>query len=159
MLVGTLLQWIHFCCGLLEVNLVCDATLFVGVFPPNRYLSHFLQMYSLDVGIENLIDRTSTTTVLPKFYFDSLKMIHVILVYQFCGNMYTGRICQCSTLGCIICRKIMLYCFQCEFYFHVHCPDCLVHDLHYTQTYQNSDKFGHCSCICHLSIVYDMVYI
>ena len=33
-------------------------------------------MYSLDVGIENLLDSASQTTVLPKLYFDSLKMIH-----------------------------------------------------------------------------------
>ena len=33
-------------------------------------------MYSLDVGIENLLDNGSRTTVLPKLYFDSLKMIH-----------------------------------------------------------------------------------
>ena len=33
-------------------------------------------MYSLDVEIENLLDSASRTTVLPKLYFDSLKMIH-----------------------------------------------------------------------------------
>ena len=53
--VGTLLQWIHFCCGFWEVNLICDATLFVCIFSTNRCLSHFLQMYSFDVGIENQI--------------------------------------------------------------------------------------------------------
>ena len=73
--VGTLLQWIHFCCGSLEVNLNHDATLFIGMISSNKSLSHFLQMFSLDVGIENLIDSASTTTVLPKLYFDSLEMI------------------------------------------------------------------------------------
>ena len=50
--------------------------LFIGIFSTNRCLSHFLQMYSLDVGIENLLDNASQATVLPKLYFDSLKMIH-----------------------------------------------------------------------------------
>ena len=39
-------------------------------------LSHFLQMYSLDVGIENLLDNASRKTAMTKLYFDSLKMIH-----------------------------------------------------------------------------------
>ena len=33
-------------------------------------------MYSADVGIENLFDSASTTTVLSQLYFDSLNMIH-----------------------------------------------------------------------------------
>ena len=33
-------------------------------------------MYSLDVGIENLLDNDSTTTVLSKLYFDSLEIMH-----------------------------------------------------------------------------------
>ena len=74
--VGTVLQWIHFCCGSLEVNLMYDATLFIGMISANKSLSHFLQMYSLDVGIENLLDSASTTTVLSKLYFDSLNIIH-----------------------------------------------------------------------------------
>ena len=50
--------------------------LFIGIFPTNRCLSHFLQMYSLDVGSESLLDNASQTTALPKLYFDSLNMIH-----------------------------------------------------------------------------------
>ena len=50
--------------------------LFIGIFSTKRYLSHFLQMYSLDVGIEKMLDNASQTTALPKLYFDSLKMIH-----------------------------------------------------------------------------------
>ena len=73
---GTLLQWIYFYCGSLEVNLICDATLFIGMISYNKSLSHFLQMYSLDVGIENLLDSASTTTVLSKLSFDSLNMMH-----------------------------------------------------------------------------------
>ena len=33
-------------------------------------------MYSADVGIENLLDSASTTTVLSQLYFYSLNMIH-----------------------------------------------------------------------------------
>ena len=55
---------------------MCDATLFVGMISSYKLLSHFLQMYSLDVGIENLLDSASTTTVLSKLYFDTLNMIH-----------------------------------------------------------------------------------
>ena len=55
---------------------MCDATLFIGMISANKSLSHFLQMYSLDVGIQNLLDSASTTTVLSKWYFDSLNMIH-----------------------------------------------------------------------------------
>ena len=73
---GTVLQWIHVCYGSLEVNLMCDATLFIGMTSPNKSLLHFLQMHSLDVGIENLLGSACTTTVLSKLYFDSLKMIH-----------------------------------------------------------------------------------
>ena len=73
---GTLLLWIHFCCGSLEVSLICDATLFIGMISSNKSLSHFLQMYSLDVGIENLLGNASRTTVLSKLYLVSLKMIH-----------------------------------------------------------------------------------
>ena len=50
--------------------------LFIGIFSTKRCVSHFFQMYSLDVGIENLLDNASQTTALPKFYFVSLKMIH-----------------------------------------------------------------------------------
>ena len=50
--------------------------LFIGIFSTKRCLSHFLQMYSLDVGIENLLDNASGTTAFSKLYFDSLKMIH-----------------------------------------------------------------------------------
>ena len=57
-----------------------DATLFMGMISSNTSLSHFLQMYSLDVGIENLLDSAFTTTVLSKLYFDSLNMIHCDLV-------------------------------------------------------------------------------
>ena len=57
-------------------NLIHDATLFVGLFSTNRCLSHFLQMHSFSVGIENQLDNASCTTVLPKLYFDSMKMIH-----------------------------------------------------------------------------------
>ena len=53
--------------------------LFIGIFSTKRYLSHFLQMYSLDVGIENLLDNAYQRTALPKLYFDSLKMIHYAL--------------------------------------------------------------------------------
>ena len=53
----------------------------------------------------------------------------------------------------------MSHCFHYEFYFHVDCLDYLVHDLHLTQTNQNDHNFGHCCCMCHLSIVYDMVCI
>ena len=42
---------------------MCDATLFIGMISANKSLSHFLQMYSLDVGNENLLDSASTTTV------------------------------------------------------------------------------------------------
>ena len=52
------------------------ATLFIGMISPHKSLSHFLQMYSIDVGIENLLDSASTATVLSKLYFDSLNMIH-----------------------------------------------------------------------------------
>ena len=38
------------------------------------------------------------------------------------------------------------------------CLDYLVHNLK-DQTNQNYHNFGHCYCICHLSIVYDMVRI
>ena len=62
--ISTVLQWIHVCYGSLEVNLMCDATLFIGMTSPNKSLLHFLQMYSLDVGIEHLLDSASTTTVL-----------------------------------------------------------------------------------------------
>ena len=55
---------------------MCNAAVFIGMISANKYLSHFLQMYSLDVGIENLLDSASTTTVLSKLYFDSLNMIH-----------------------------------------------------------------------------------
>ena len=55
---------------------MCDATLFIVMISPNKSLSHFLQMYSLDVGIENVLDSASTTTVLSKLYLDSLMMIH-----------------------------------------------------------------------------------
>ena len=48
----------------------------LAFFSTNRCLSHFLQMYSLDVGIENLFDNASQITVLSKLYFDSLNMIH-----------------------------------------------------------------------------------
>ena len=44
--------------------------LFIGI------LSHFLEMYSLDVGIENLLDNASQTIALSALYFDALKMIH-----------------------------------------------------------------------------------
>ena len=50
--------------------------LFIVIFSTNKCLSHFLQMYSLDVGTENLLDNASQTTALPKLYFDSLNMIH-----------------------------------------------------------------------------------
>ena len=50
--------------------------LFIGIFSTKRCLSHFLQMYSLDAGIENLLDNASQTTALSKLYFDSLKMIY-----------------------------------------------------------------------------------
>ena len=50
-----------------------DATVFICMISPNKSLSHFLQIYSLDVGIENLLDSASRTTVLSKLYFDSLK--------------------------------------------------------------------------------------
>ena len=73
--VGTLLQWIHFYCGS-EVNLVHDATLSVGIYSPNRSLSHFLQMYSLDVGIENLLDSASTKQYCQSYTLILLKMIH-----------------------------------------------------------------------------------
>ena len=53
----------------------------------------------------------------------------------------------------------MSHCFHYEFYFHVDCLDYLFHDLHLTQTNQNDHNFGHCCCICHLSVVYDMVCI
>ena len=33
-------------------------------------------MYSLDVGIENLLDNASQTTALTKWYSDSLNMMH-----------------------------------------------------------------------------------
>ena len=49
--------------------------LFIGIFSTKRFLSHFLQMYSLDVGIENLLDNASQTIALSKLYFDALKMI------------------------------------------------------------------------------------
>ena len=68
-------------------------------------------------------------------------------------------ICECGRLGCIICRKITLYYLQDEFYFLLHCLGYVGHDLHHTQTYQNLDNFGHSCCICHLSVLYDMVYI
>ena len=55
---------------------MCDATVFIGMISPNKSLSHFLQMYFFNVGIENLLDSAATTTVLSKLYFDSLKMIH-----------------------------------------------------------------------------------
>ena len=55
---------------------MCDATLFMCMISANKSLSHFLQMYSVDVEIENLLDSPSTTTVLSILYFDSLKMIH-----------------------------------------------------------------------------------
>ena len=74
--VGTVLQWIHFCCGLWEVNFMHNATLFIGMISCSKSLWHFLHMYSADVGIENLFDRASTTTVLSQLYFDSLNMIH-----------------------------------------------------------------------------------
>ena len=53
-----------------------DATLFIGMISANKSLSQLLQMFSLDVGIEYLLDSGSTTTVLSKLYFDSLNMIH-----------------------------------------------------------------------------------
>ena len=74
--VHTVLQWIHFCCGSLEVNQICGATQFICMISSNKSLSHFLQMHSLDVGSENLLASASTTTVLSKLYFDSLNMIH-----------------------------------------------------------------------------------
>ena len=59
-------------------------------------------MYSLDVGIENLLDNDIRTTVLPKFYFDSVKMIHSDLGISVLWQHVHTVICQCSTLGCII---------------------------------------------------------
>ena len=53
----------------------------------------------------------------------------------------------------------MLYCLQDEFYSLVHCLGYVGHDLHQTQTYQNLYNFGHSCCICHLLVLYDMVYI
>ena len=48
-----------FFCGLCKIYLICDAMLFIGIFSTTRCLSHFLQMYSLDGGIENLLDNSS----------------------------------------------------------------------------------------------------
>ena len=53
-----------------------NATLFIGMISSNKSLLHFLHMYSAGVGIENLLDSASTTTVLSQLYFDSLNMIH-----------------------------------------------------------------------------------
>ena len=64
--VGTVLQWIHVCCGLWEVSFMHNATLFIGMISCSKSLWHFLHMYSADVGVENLFDRASTTTVLSK---------------------------------------------------------------------------------------------
>ena len=55
---------------------MCNATLFIGLISSNKSLSHFLHMYSVDVGVENLLGSASTTTVLSKLYFDSLNVIH-----------------------------------------------------------------------------------
>ena len=86
-----------------------DATLFIGMISPNKSLSHFLQMYSLDVGIGNLLDSASTTTVLSKLYFDSLKMIHCDFGISVLWQHVQTVIFQCNTLGCIICWKITCY--------------------------------------------------
>ena len=64
--VGTVLQWIHVCCGLWEVSFMCNSTLFIGMISCSKSLWHFLHMYSAHVGVENLFDRASTTTVLSK---------------------------------------------------------------------------------------------
>ena len=87
--VGTVLQWIHFCCDSLEVNLMCDATLFIGMISCNKCLSHFLQMYCLDVGVENLLDSASTITVLSNCTLILWIWYIAILVHHFYGNMYT----------------------------------------------------------------------
>ena len=42
---------------------MCDATLFIGMISSNKSLSHFLHMYSVDVGIENLLDSASTNSI------------------------------------------------------------------------------------------------
>ena len=72
-----------------------DATLFIGMIYSNKSLLHFLHMYSVDVGIENLLDSASTTTVLSKYQNIS-----------FMATCTQTVICQCGTLDCIICGKI-----------------------------------------------------
>ena len=117
-------------------------------------------MYSLEVGIENLLDIASQTTALPKLYFDSLNMIHcdlgISVLWQHLHRQYYVNIVVWVILSE---GNHMPHCFHYEFYFHVDCLDYLVHDLNLTQTNQNYHNFGHCCCICHLSIVYDMVCI
>ena len=74
--------------------------LFIGIFSTKRCLSHFLQMYSLDVGIENLLDNASQTIALSKLYFDVLKMIHCDLgMSVFMTTCTQAAICQYSILG------------------------------------------------------------
>ena len=87
-----------------------DTTLFIGMISSNEPVSHFLQMYSLDVGIENLLDSISTRTVFVKivlwfFEYDTLRSWYI----SFMATCMQTVICQCGSLGCIICGKITCY--------------------------------------------------
>ena len=61
------------------VALVCAVTAYIGIFSAMRAASYCLQINSLDVGTENLVDSASITVVFVKLYRDSLEMIHLDL--------------------------------------------------------------------------------
>ena len=128
--VHIILQWIHFCCGLLEVNWIWDATMFIGMISSSKSLSHFLQMYSLDVGTENLI------VFLQQQYCHNCTLILwiwyiVIWVYQFYGNKYTNSNLSKWYSGMYnLLGNHIWYCFHYEFSFLVHWVGYCGHHLH-----------------------------
>ena len=67
---------------------------------------------------------------------------------------------QSGTLGCIICWEIkydIVFIMNSLFMYIVLAIVVTIHIR--PKHYQNLDNFGHSCCICHLLVLYDMIYI